>query len=468
MDSSLLPSAFPPLASSSGIGARSTPKDWSQVFVSGNSTLNSIKFSHFPEEPDVIPFSGDKLQQGGEDWKLCLVGYSIGRRPYYEALLGAIKKTWSLKGSVQLLSLSDGFFLLRFSCCEDFDMVWSRGVWFLLGKPFVLQKWHPKFTPMKEDFSSVPIWVKIHNLPLACWNSEGMSRIASKIGIPLAADNLTEQKTRLTFARICVLVDRNATYPEEIKVSLDGDVVCLKVQYEWRPSPCEHCKSLMHYSSSCPSQPDKENNEKDKMATNFRGRSNSRKPRKRSFSNNNRVSRPPVHTIAKPIIPESAAVTTDIHDPPSSNLVASIQIPNAQGIPLLYQPHSPSASPSGFPKSQRTQIAENPVGNDIPNLNSICEEASSSSSLLFVKPSSLQPEITSPNKFDALNIEEDSCSQLDPILDSNSDRQNEDFEEVKSKNSKASQKSKVPNSGAVSKKSAKGKQVKKPQHLSNS
>ncbi|KAI0498900.1 hypothetical protein KFK09_019798 [Dendrobium nobile] len=231
--SSQPPVDFPPLVSSSLGGARTTPRDWSKVFVSENSAPKSLNFSHFPSKPEIIPFSGQKLQQGGEDWKFCLVGYSIGRRPFYEALLGAINKIWSLKDSVKLLSLNDGFFLLRFSCSEDYEMVWSRGVWFLLGKPFVLQKWHPKFTPKKEDFSTVPIWVKIHDLPLACWNSEGISRIASKIGVPLAADSLIEQKTRLTFARVCVLVDKNATYPGEIKVSLDGDVVCLKVQYEW-------------------------------------------------------------------------------------------------------------------------------------------------------------------------------------------------------------------------------------------
>ncbi|XP_028554325.1 uncharacterized protein LOC114580556 [Dendrobium catenatum] len=162
---------------------------------------------------------------------------------------------------MQLLSLNDGFFLLRFSCREDFDMVWSRGVWFLLGKPFLLQKWHLKFKPKKEKFSSVPIWVKIHDLPLACWNSEGISRIASKIGVPVAADKLTEQKIRLTYAQISVLVDNLATYPKEIQVSLDGDVVSLKVQYEWRPYPCEHCKSLMHFSSSCPTKPKSYSNE---------------------------------------------------------------------------------------------------------------------------------------------------------------------------------------------------------------
>ncbi|KAI0519488.1 hypothetical protein KFK09_006936 [Dendrobium nobile] len=213
METSLLDSDFPPL-SSSGAATLASLRNWNQIFALDTSSAPKVfSFSHHPSEPDIIPFSNEKLTMGGEDWNLCLIGYSIGRRPFYEALLGAINKTWSLKGSLQLLSLSDGFFLLRFSCVEDFDMAWSK----------------------------VPIWVKIHDLPLACWNSEGISRIASKISVPLAADHLTEQKTRLTFARVCVLADCNAAYPDVIKVSLDGDVVELKVQYEWKPVPCEHC-----------------------------------------------------------------------------------------------------------------------------------------------------------------------------------------------------------------------------------
>ncbi|KAI0515916.1 hypothetical protein KFK09_008586 [Dendrobium nobile] len=284
MDPSLLPSDFPPLCQPAGRLAISTPKDWSQVFAPEVSTSKSLAFSHHPSEPEVIPFTSEKLSKGGEDWDLCLVGYSIGRRPFYEALSSAIKKTWSLTGSVQLLSLNDGFFLFRFTCRDDFDMVWSRDVWFLLGKPFVFQKWHPKFISKREELTSVPIWVKIHDLPLACWNSEGISRIASKIGIPVAADKLTELKRRLTYARICVLFDNQATFPEVIRVSLDGDEVSLKVQYEWRPSPCDHCKSLMHFSSSCPSKPLQDNIDKVKDKEVNRGRSFSRQARYRAKS----------------------------------------------------------------------------------------------------------------------------------------------------------------------------------------
>ncbi|KAI0511835.1 hypothetical protein KFK09_012467 [Dendrobium nobile] len=129
MASSSLPASnFPPLSSKAGSFLCSPPKNWSQVFAPEVSNPNTFSFSHHPSEPEVIPFSSDILSKGGQDWSLCLVGYSVGRRPFYEALSGAIKKTWNLSGSVQLLSLNDGFFLFRFSCREDFDLIWSRGV----------------------------------------------------------------------------------------------------------------------------------------------------------------------------------------------------------------------------------------------------------------------------------------------------------------------------------------------------
>ncbi|KAI0510969.1 hypothetical protein KFK09_011585 [Dendrobium nobile] len=142
MESSSALEDFPPLVTSVR-GASPPQRNWLSAFgppESAPASLNDLHLSNFPSEPEIIPFSGDKLSKGADDWSLCLMGYSIGRRPFYEALLGALKKTWSLKGSIKLLSLSEEFFLIRFSCSEDLEMAWSRGVWFLLGKPFVLQK----------------------------------------------------------------------------------------------------------------------------------------------------------------------------------------------------------------------------------------------------------------------------------------------------------------------------------------
>ncbi|KAL0912717.1 hypothetical protein M5K25_018709 [Dendrobium thyrsiflorum] len=400
--SSSLPLKVPPSLASSPGGAP-MPRVWSNLFDPIISPSGNLNLSFCPSEPDIIPFSGEKLTKGAADWKFCLVGYSVGKRPFYEALLAAVKKAWQLKGSLQLLSLSDGFFLFRFSCAEDFEAVWSRGVWFILGKPFILQKWHPKFRPRRENLTSMPIWIKIHDLPLACWNSEGISRIASKVGIPLAADSLTSQRTCLTYARVCVQVDCEAKYPEEISVSLDGDVISLKVQYEWRPYPCMHCKSLVHTSNSCSLKPESSSGLTDKAPlTHNRGRSTSRNPR----GNN-----------SKGVIPSKSPGPSRARPPvPAPNLKLSLPS-NDNEFPLHFQPHSPThqlLAPTdplvNIP--QATDIPLVSIANSIPNLNSPTEETSSSTCKPPILADSSAACIISNNKFDVLQSEETQTSLI--------------------------------------------------------
>ncbi|KAI0515812.1 hypothetical protein KFK09_008480 [Dendrobium nobile] len=460
MDTTLSSSDFPPLVTASGGASPPPNRNWLAACTADGPSESELHLSHFPDEPEIVPFTGSKLISGAANWKLCLVGYSIGRRPYYEALLGAIKKTWALKGSVKMISLNDGFFLFHFSCSEDLDMVWTRGVWFLLGKPFVIQKWHPKFKPKREEFKSVPIWIKIHDLPLACWNSEGISRIASKVGIPLAADSLTSQMTRLTYARVCVLVDNQASYPEEIRVSLDGDVVTLKVQYEWKPTPCEHCKSLVHYTNFCPSRPKTDelvNNDSNGNTNIARGRSHSRIPKPRKHSKSIGRSN---------LLDKDTSLLLPSDNLQNQDVTNSATVKNAIGLPLHYQPHSPPPQPSVIEvkdipdnAAQPDSLASSGKGIiSVPNLNSPTAEDSSSS----VSAINHNPEIPSspvgvifPNKFDILDT-----------LDSKSDMPGTSgsFEtaigNIKySKNQNSEQK---VCSNAPPKKSARGKQTKKP------
>ncbi|KAL0922737.1 hypothetical protein M5K25_006751 [Dendrobium thyrsiflorum] len=446
MDPQVTSLDFPPLAPSSG--ACISPRDWSHIFGSTEAPNKSLHLSFFPSEPEVIPFSEEKLLSGAESWSLCLVGYSLGRRPYYEALLDAVKKTWPLKGSILLHSLSDGFFLFRFSCSEDFEQVWTRGVWFILGKPFILQKWHPKFFPKRENLTSVPIWIKIHDLPLACWNSEGISRIASKVGIPLAADSLTEQKSRLTFARVCVQVDCDATYPEEILVSLDGDIARLKVQYEWRPFPCEHCKSLVHASSFCSNKPNPHASDEVIPPTirNIpRGRSTSRNPRNR---HPNQTTSNLHHFQPNPL---KCPTSTSKPDTPQNNYPKDI------GSNLQYQPHSPKTS---YSESFLAVANSNPIISEassisLPNLNLPTEDAAPSFAGMRLISHSPPPGIISPNRFEALTVQEMPDKLTENIPDS--------LEDVCI--TKTSSPVKVAIS--VSKKPVRGKASKKPPSIAN-
>ncbi|KAI0513437.1 hypothetical protein KFK09_009458 [Dendrobium nobile] len=347
MDPSLSNSVFPPLLASS-LPSRNMhpvqtrvssqkPLPWTRVFTDNpNPNPSLFAVSTIPTPEDIIPFAHEDVVEASSEWNMALVGYSLGKRPFYGSLLAAVSKVWKLKGSIKMISLNDGFFLFKFSSAEDFEYVWNKGIWFILGKPFVLQKWSPLFSPKREEFTSVPIWIKILDLPLCCWTPTGISKIATKIGISLAVDDLTATKSRLTYARVCVQVDTTATYPEFIPILVEGKIFNLKILYEWKPTPCEHCSSLIHVTSECPNNPNPQTlAQKPSIPT--RGRSSSRKPKENIGVHNDILSNPDEQRV----IPEVSVIGS--HKVP-------LTIPN---IPNLNSPNEElSSSESSNPPTQ--------------------------------------------------------------------------------------------------------------------
>lgn len=53
---------------------------------------------------------------------------------------------------------------------------------------------------------------------LKYWTNVGFSHIASFLGVPLYADDLTLQASRIYFARIFVVIDVEGIFLEKIKV----------------------------------------------------------------------------------------------------------------------------------------------------------------------------------------------------------------------------------------------------------
>ncbi|KAI0494690.1 hypothetical protein KFK09_024833 [Dendrobium nobile] len=434
MDPSLHPSSFPPLSNSPPptLTGVSSALPWDRVFAippaSEEFTVSTIQT---PDEP--IDFPTADIADAVEELNLSLVGYSLGKRPFYESLLNAAKKLWALKGNIKLISLSDGFFLFKFSCREDFEMVWNKGAWFIFGKPFIFRKWTSHFSPKREEFTTVPIWFKIHDLPLCCWTPVGISKIATKIGAPVAVDSLTASKSRLTYARVCVLVDSTATYPVSVPITVEGKLFNLVIQYEWRPSICDLCKSFNHSSDICPSNPNPTVILPPKPP---RGRSSSRRPRPPSKNPSGILPIPSSHTSPSPGKPTSES-PTDIHI--SESLV---DIQATENIP------TPNPTSENIITSKSTIPSQNPITNSsnpfpstsatnqiaIPNLNSPNIPSSSSSDQPPEPPSSSKPSYkpsskpsspstkssnhqhidqlpqksSSPNKFNLLNLLSDS------------------------------------------------------------
>ncbi|KAK4723266.1 hypothetical protein R3W88_026045 [Solanum pinnatisectum] len=134
----------------------------------------------------------------------------------------------------------DGYFVVRFANKEERDMVLCSGPHHLLRRP-------------EEILTTIPLWVKLPNLPLNCWNSVVLSKIGSSLGKPLYADGCTTQTSRISFAKILVEVDVTRPLAKVIKI-LDPKerIVEQKVWYEWKPMFCHKCLQVGH---SCVDKP---------------------------------------------------------------------------------------------------------------------------------------------------------------------------------------------------------------------
>ncbi|PKU72247.1 hypothetical protein MA16_Dca006247 [Dendrobium catenatum] len=390
----LPPKDFPPLTSSSLLGAAPIlpPLSYASNLAASPSPREEWPLSYV-KPAKKLSFIMDDLNEGKALWNLSLVGYSLGPRPYYERLLASMERAWKLKGSLSLLSLADDFFLLKFTAVEDYNMVWSGGPWFLLGRPFIVQRWNPRFQPTRDEFASIPLWIKVLNLPLALWTPAGISKIASFIGEPLYVDTLTAKRNRLTFARICVIVDINYDLPEVIPLEIDGADLNLSVVYDWKPTKCEGCGSLVHPFALCPKNPAPKTSLPTKTV--LRGISKSRNPSKLLSPPSRGKSSIPKIPPSIPTVPTSINV-----DKPVEQLSSDV---NEASPKLLVTASSP-----GFGSKP-----SNKSNSSLPNLN-LPQPATSSTSVHSDHLNLLPPQVILANSFDSLPLE-DPLDEVIPV-----------------------------------------------------
>ncbi|GJX40549.1 zinc knuckle CX2CX4HX4C containing protein [Tanacetum coccineum] len=168
---------------------------------------SGLKFvlSTLNEEGREVAIMDPVLEEGIQKWSMTIVGHFVGFQMGYSEILGHLKRMWHL-----------------------------------------------------YQLDEVPLWVKIYDIPLEAWNVDGISGIASRIGVPIIMDKITTSICekpfgRASYAKVLVEVDAAKGLVDSIEIwykSL-GKSMVLNVEYVWRPLLCEHCKTFGHLSRLC-------------------------------------------------------------------------------------------------------------------------------------------------------------------------------------------------------------------------
>lgn len=120
---------------------------------------------------------------------------------------GYIVKMWNMVAKSELFFYEEGYFIVKFYNAEDGDDVVYLSLYIMNSKFIVLRVQIFEFDFEEEFMRYFLIQVKFFNLSVNCWRVNFLSRIVSRLGIFIFADEYTVKKIRIFFIRVLVEID---------------------------------------------------------------------------------------------------------------------------------------------------------------------------------------------------------------------------------------------------------------------
>ncbi|GJV58646.1 hypothetical protein Tco_1464746 [Tanacetum coccineum] len=216
---------------------------------------------HVENSDFVLPVAN--VERAKNRFANSLVGFFIGKRMAFQLVQNYVSNTWSKFGFQKVMKDDDDVFYFKFSSVTGLEQVLEQGPWMIRNQQLILTKWAPNLELSKDKVTKVPIWVKIHKVPIVAYSEDGLSLIASQIGRPVILDVFTSAMCtkpwgRIGYARALIEVAADIELKKMVTMAvpiINGEGYtkeCMTVEYEWNPTRCSDCKVFGHSFVDCP------------------------------------------------------------------------------------------------------------------------------------------------------------------------------------------------------------------------
>ncbi|GJU44013.1 zinc knuckle CX2CX4HX4C containing protein [Tanacetum coccineum] len=121
-----------------------------------------------------------------------------------------------------------GFFFFKFDSRAGLDAILEGGPWTIRNSLIILKKWSMNTSLQKEELTRIPIWVKLHDVPIQVFEEDGISLIDMYLGKPIMLDSYTSS--------MCIPDLDGPSHTKET----------IRVEYEWKPPRCPTCNIFGH------------------------------------------------------------------------------------------------------------------------------------------------------------------------------------------------------------------------------
>ncbi|GJW22667.1 hypothetical protein Tco_0033289 [Tanacetum coccineum] len=191
-----------------------------------------------------------------------LYRYIIRKRLAFPLVETYVKNTWAKYG-IERVMLHSGFFFFQFATSDGMERVIESGPWLIRLVPLILNIWTPNSKLRRDAIAIAPLWVKLHNVPIAAYTKTGLSLITSQLGRPIMLDSYTSNMClkswgRNTYVRALIEVSSEKELIDSLVVAIPfpngtgHTLETIEVEYEWEPPRCDSCKNFDHNNEHCP------------------------------------------------------------------------------------------------------------------------------------------------------------------------------------------------------------------------
>ncbi|VFQ98949.1 unnamed protein product [Cuscuta campestris] len=224
------------------------PVTFADLFKGNRDPDQGMILKHYEVGEGVLYIPDEIIKPVEDIWGFCLVGCFTGRFPGLKAV-DAIVKSWGVP--CRIISHCKGWVVLKFENDRDRYEVLGMKTSKAYGKEFRLKVPSHGFMFDFAEFTTLPVWIQLHNVPMQMWSEEGIGMLASKIGKPLRTNLVTKQLGKSGFCRVLVEVDFSKELVTSFEVACMGKLYTQTVEFEEDPKYCFHCKTWNHGPFSC-------------------------------------------------------------------------------------------------------------------------------------------------------------------------------------------------------------------------
>ncbi|KAJ4823478.1 hypothetical protein Tsubulata_034642, partial [Turnera subulata] len=155
----------------------------------------------------TICIPSELLDIGRKKYSLCLVGQFMGVMPKMGFIHAIFNKLWGRQGPISVSPYKEDLILVQFPIESALLRALSGGPWHVGGIPLVLRRWSSSLEKLDFSTAVLPTWVQLQNVPFELLTREGLSYLASAIGVPLHADQDCSKIFNGNSVNLCIEVD---------------------------------------------------------------------------------------------------------------------------------------------------------------------------------------------------------------------------------------------------------------------